>query len=76
MNDFDRLIKITNTKIIHSGPGAEVVSDSLIRIIREIDLVELNLVSEGVISAQNLALLSGEVRSLLLRQAIAPNRCS
>lgn len=71
LNDFDRLIKITNTRIIHSGPGAELVSDSLIRIVREIDLVELNLVSEGIISAQNLALLNGEVRNLLLEYSTA-----
>ncbi|WP_273444873.1 hypothetical protein [Neolewinella agarilytica] len=66
LSNFERLSRRTNLRISHSGPEAEAISDSLIKIIRQIDIVKLNLVNEGEVSTFNLSLLSEELRNLLL----------
>ncbi len=66
LGHFEDLTRRTNVRINHSGPEAEAISDSLISIVRQIDIVKLNLVGEGEISPYNLSLLSEELRNLLL----------
>ncbi|WP_020571174.1 DUF6090 family protein [Neolewinella persica] len=66
LTEFDRVLNITNTRIHHSGPEVGDLSDSLIRVVREIDFVNLSLVRGADVSAQDLSLISSEVRNLLL----------
>lgn len=66
LTEFDQLLNSTNIRIQNSGPEVGVVSDSLIAVIREIDFVNLNLVRGADGSAQDLSLISSEVRNLLL----------
>ena len=71
LTEFDRLLNITNTRIENSGPEISVVSDSLIAVVREIDLVNLNLVRGTDVSGRDLSLISSEVRNLLLEYSAA-----
>ena len=71
LKEFDRLLNITNTRIKHSGPKATAISDSLISVVREIDIVNLNLVRGADVSEQDLSLISSEVRNLLLEYSAA-----